>query len=197
MLSERARRYLGMCERYPAVPTADVERVLQAGGWLAPAAWLDFHDRYAGYVERIYRDMAIWGLAHLDSFWFGPLGVEVDSEDDGSLTIYCAELHPSYGYRLDSAGRFLGCGLEADCFDIHVERLALWGEFIDGGLARKEADQQRLGDPAFRAELLATLEGHLVAEATDSWFAVYSDGRTLVRDDVRESRLRTILSRER
>jgi len=197
VLSERARLYLDRCERYPAVPTADVERILLAGGWPAPAAWLDFHDRYAGYVERIYRDTAVWGLAHTESFWFGPLGVEVDSEDDGSRTIYCAELHPSYGYQLDSAGRFLGRGLEADSFGVHVERLALWGAFLDDGPARKEGDQQRLGDPAVRAELLARLAGHLVPEASDSWFAVYRDGRTLIHDDVRAGRLRTILSRER
>jgi hypothetical protein len=62
MLSERARRFLDQCERTTAVPTADAERILRAGGWPTAPAWLEFHDRYAGYVERIYRDAAVWGL---------------------------------------------------------------------------------------------------------------------------------------
>ncbi|HEX9539784.1 MAG TPA: hypothetical protein VGA04_16630 [Streptosporangiaceae bacterium] len=130
MLSERARRFLDQCERTTAVPTADVERILREDGWPTAPAWLEFHDRYAGYVERIYRDAAVWGLVHEDSFWFGPRRAEVDQdEDEDGLFIYCAELHPAYGYRLDTTGRFLECISRRTCRMATSQfnmRLAFW-----------------------------------------------------------------------
>ncbi len=99
MLSERARRFLDQCERTTAVPTADVER-------------------------------AVWGLVHEDSFWFGPRRAEVDQdEDEDGLFIYCAELHPAYGYRLDTTGRFLECISRRTCRMATSQfnmRLAFW-----------------------------------------------------------------------
>jgi hypothetical protein len=197
MLSERARRFLNQCERDTAVPTADVERILRDGGWPAAPAWLEFHDRYAGYVERIYRDAAVWGLVHEDSFWFGPRRAEVDTDEDheDDLFIYCAELHPAYGYRLDPAGRFLAYGQEASSFDVHVERLAVWREFTTDHQAHKIVDQERLRDPEYRAELLARLAERPIPEASDSNCAWYADEETLIADDIRRGYLSTVLQR--
>jgi hypothetical protein len=199
MLSERARRFLDQCERTTAVPTGDVERILRESGWPVAPAWLEFHDRYAGYVERIYRDAAVWGLVHEDSFWFGPRRAEVDrdedDEDEGGLFIYCAELHPAYGYRLDTAGRFLAYGQEASSFDVHVERLAVWREFTADHEAHKIVDQERLHDSEYRAELLARLGERPIPEASDSNFAWYADEETLIADDLSRGHLSNVLRR--
>ena len=196
MLSERARRFLDQCERTTAVPTADAERILRAGDWPTAPAWLEFHDRYAGYVERIYRDAAVWGLVHEDSFWFGPRRAEVDQdEDEDGLFIYCAELHPAYGYRLDTTGRFLAYGQEASSFDVHVERLAVWREFTADHQTHKIVDQERRHDPEYRAELLARLGERPVPEASDSNFTWYADEETLIADDIRRGYLSSVLLR--
>jgi hypothetical protein len=197
MLSERARRFLDQCERTTAVRTGDVERILRESGWPIAPAWLEFHDRYAGYVERIYRDAAVWGLVHEDSFWFGPRRAEVDEDEDdeAGLFIYCAELHPAYGYRLDTAGRFLAYGQEASSFDVHVERLAVWREFTADHRVHKIVDQERLHDPEYRVELLARLAERPILEASDSNFAWYADEETLVADDIRRGYLCNVLLR--
>jgi hypothetical protein len=124
-----------------------------------------------------------------------PRGAEVDQdEDEDGLFIYCAELHPAYGYRLDTTGRFLAYGQEASSFDVHVERLAVWREFT-ADQTHKIVDQERLHDPEYRAELLARLGERPIPEASDSNFTWYADEETLVADDIRRGYLSSVLLR--
>jgi hypothetical protein len=193
-LSDRAARYLAHCERWPAVPTGQVERSLREGGWPCPPAWLEFHDRYAGYLEHIHRDTAVWGLAHEDSFWFGSRQVCVEV-DEGVAIIHCADLHPVYTYRLDDAGRFQGAGAQAESFDIHVERLALWREFVDAGPVQRIWDPVFLRDQDNRRQLLDRTARDRVPEASDRNYVWYVDARELVVDDPNAQTLRSVLRR--
>jgi hypothetical protein len=74
-----------------------VEQMLVDGGYPCPSVWLDFHERYAGYIEKFGKDAALWGLAHPRAIWVDTNSVEAEFDDsDESWTITCADVHPSY-----------------------------------------------------------------------------------------------------
>jgi hypothetical protein len=98
MLSERARRYLASLRRIKAVPTPEVERALREQGLPCFSAWLDFHERYAGYVEPLGAEVAIWGIVHENSHWIKPgrAAVEKSHGEEAEWLVACAEVHGSY-----------------------------------------------------------------------------------------------------
>ena len=60
------------------------------------------------------------------------MGSTLDSELGGKTwQIFCADGHPSYNYRLEQTGEFIGA--PAESFDIHVERIARGWEFEQRG----------------------------------------------------------------
>jgi hypothetical protein len=187
-LSSRARRFLATLERRPAVPTAEVEAIITGSGFPCFAPWLTFHERYAGYVERSAHDWFIWGLAHRNPYWLGANAVDVDSELDGKTWyITCADGHPSYTYRLEHTGEFLGG--PAESFDIHVERLALGWEFKQRGAARV-CSVDELRDPAFRQVFEARVKPYWVAEASDRFSRYYMSDSYFVVESVQSGALR-------
>ncbi len=184
MLSVRARKYLETLERRPAVATTAVEAAIRAQGYPCFEPWLEFHERYAGYVEWFGRDGAIWGVIHEKPQWLLPLRADIEKEThEDTWYVTCADAHPSYNYRLDSAGEFIG--VAAQSFDIHVERIALGWEFNQrtGGRDRPLTAGDLRG-PEF-SDLAERISASLVPEASDRYFRYYmSDTQLLVQDAV-------------
>jgi hypothetical protein len=129
MLSERARRYLASLQRLAPVPTAEVERALRRQGLQCYPAWLDFHERYAGYVEPIGLEAAVLGIVHAQSRWMVPGAVAtVDSyQSEADYFVVCADVHPSYEYYLGDTGFFRSPW--ASTFEVKLERSAARVDF--------------------------------------------------------------------
>jgi hypothetical protein len=178
MLSRRAERFLETLERRPSIPTNDVEAMILDQSYPCYPCWLEFHERYAGYVEVFGRDSAIWGLAHMSSEWLVPRKVDVDCETNEDVWyITCADVHPSYNYRLDNKGEFLGG--PAATFDVHVERAGAFFDFQQDGHCRPLTSDE-LRTPQLRQMVNRTLRADLVAEASDSFFKYYMNDTYLV-----------------
>lgn len=170
-LSSRARSFLATLERRPTVPAGEVEEIIIRSGYPCFPHWLQFQDRYAGYVERIGWDTAIWGLIQKNT---DEPEIEVC---EGTWYITCADLHPSYEYRLDNRGEFLGG--RAESFDIHVERLSLGWEFCQRGEARV-LDADELQGLVFSDHFRKQIKHHLVPEASDRYSRYYMSDTWLV-----------------
>src|SRR5215467_1789624 len=109
MLSSRAVAFLSTLERRSFVPTRKVEEIIGNRGYPCYPKWLEFHERFAGYVETIGPDVAVWGLIHENPQWLLPMKADIDREPlQETWYITCADVHPSYNYRLDDKGEFLG-----------------------------------------------------------------------------------------
>ena len=93
-------------------------------------AWLDFHERYAGYVEPLGLEVAVLGIVHTRSRWIipGAAAVVRSYECHAEWFVYCAEVHPSYVYKLGDTGFF--SSPPASSFQTHLERCAVWFEFF-------------------------------------------------------------------
>lgn len=193
MLSSRAKRLLERLERRPAIETADVESIIRAQGYPCLPIWLEFHDRYAGYVEVFGRDCAVWGLVHENPEWLLPRKAEIDREpNEETWYITCADAHPSYSYRLDNRGEFLGD--PAVSFDVHVERVATFAEFQERVPCRALAVSE-LRSQAVRDVLLNELYQEPVTEASDQFFRYYMNDAYLLVEDAETRELRRGLTR--
>ena len=189
MLSIRARSFLETLERRPFIPTREVEAIIREQGYPCFEPWLDFHDRYAGYHERFGRDGAIWGLAHERPQWLLPRKADIDREVNEEIWyVTCADAHPSYSYRLDNTGEFIGA--PAERFDVHVERIALGWDFArrTGGRARPLSAGDLRG-PAF-AGILERVKAFLVSEASDRFARYYMTDTLLLVEDASTGALR-------
>jgi len=131
-LSERARRYLSKLNRITPVPTEEVERTLQRQELECFPAWLDFHERYAGYVEDLgLGEKAVLGIIHATTWWFTPGKAEVQRsyDDNAEWFVWCAEAHPSFEYELGDTGFFFHRPA-ASRFEVYLERVAAKLEFF-------------------------------------------------------------------
>jgi hypothetical protein len=186
MLSNRATEFLRTLERRPAISTKEVETIILDQGLPCFAPWLDFHERYAGYCERFGRDGAIWGLVQENPQWLPTRKAEIDREShEETWYITCADAHPSYMYRLDNRGEFLGT--PAESFDIHVERIAVGWDFD-----RRTSGQNRVLTAAELGAqgLLERVKPFRIAEASDRYFRYYMTETGLVVEDVKTGVLR-------
>ncbi len=168
MLTERAQKYLASLDRIRPVPTAEVERVLRNQGSVCPPVWLDFHERYAGYVEPMGgTDTAIWGIVHENSYWLAPGQAHIaeSREVDVNWFVACAEVHGSYVYELGDTGMFRQ--RSAESFDIKVERNAARVTFMREAVGRPRM-WVRLKDPAFVERVRR--ETVVVPEASDRFY---------------------------
>jgi hypothetical protein len=162
-----------------------VESIIKDQGLLCFVPWLEFHDRYAGYVEVLGRDSFVWGLAHEDPHWLAPRKVDIDSElGDEIWYATCADAHPSYNYRLDNKGEFLGG--PATTFDVHVERVGAYFEFQTRHRSRLLTNQELLDPDAIT---IRSRDESLVPEASDSFFRYYMSNKYLLVEDVETGRM--------
>jgi hypothetical protein len=188
MLTERANKYLASLKRASALPASLVEKSLFEQGAPRFDAWLEFHDRYAGYVEQLGSgDFAVWGIVFETPNWLDPLQAQVDREQrDPIWYVTCADVHPSYVYRLDQEGGFFAP--PASSFDVKIERDALVSAFSHAGKTRRAA-QKELHDPEFvsewRRQLAASTDLQLVPEASDAHFRYYEGKTALVFENAK------------
>jgi hypothetical protein len=171
MLSQRARRYLSKLKRITPVPTAEVQRVLEQQGVECYSAWLDFHERYAGYVEPLGLEAAVLGIVHTRSRWIipGAAAVVRSYECNAEWFVYCAEVHPSFVYKLGDTGFFRSP--EASSFRVYLERRAARIEFF----SRPGANRVWPPPPA----LIDELNQHAceVPEASDEHYRLFFSDR--------------------
>lgn len=190
MTSARAQNWLAKLERRRAPSVQKAREALLRAGAEPFDAWLSFHDRYAGYVEPIGQELAVWGLLHESPAWAKKDGVEVEHVPAEHLwLVTCADVHPSYEYRLDQNGGLLE-GPARD-FDVHVERVALRSWFCTSGQAPALAFNVK------KPKLVERIrsETELVPEASDADFEYYLSTTTLAIYEVARSRWVEVLSR--
>lgn len=180
-LSPTALAYLTTLERIPAVPVQQVADALKRANCPVFQTWLDFHSRFAGYVETIGRDNAVWGIMHASPGWpWIANEAEVEARSDDWYVV-CADVHPSYDYKLNSAGNFIsyGGGGSHETFAKKVEIRALFWDACKGGRSWKlesELAQKSRDNP----ESLARWSGaEMVAEASDK-FSTYWRGHDVI-----------------
>lgn len=144
MLSDRARGYLATLKRVKPVATTAVERALKEYGEPCYPAWLEFHERYAGYVEPLGLELAVFGIVHERSRWISPgrVAVEQSYESRASRFVMCAEVHPSYVYKLGDTGFFREPA--ASSFEVKLERTAARVAFLARRGAKVALDQAQI-----------------------------------------------------
>lgn len=182
MLSQTATQYLSTLERRPSISTREVQGILRERKYPQPAPWIDFHDRYAGYVELLGKDWAVWGLAHDRPYWLGPREVEAEVERGEASeiwTVTCADVHPSYEYTLDQDGVFSSEGAES--FDIKVEQNAVRWSFARRGAVESVVDPDELGALQHR------LRDRLMEPASDKFSRFFMDDEFLLIQRVQAS----------
>jgi hypothetical protein len=142
-LTKRAIAWLATLSREAPLPTAHVERLIVAAGTKPHDAWLNFHDKYAGYIEEVGPgDIAIWGLARAATATPEPIWIKPDSvytrpaDRRFPEAIFCADSHPVHGYELGANGAFYGVGGPAETFEMKIERHGVMKEFYDRGKVR-------------------------------------------------------------
>jgi hypothetical protein len=171
MLSERARHYLSTMTRIPAVPTEEIERVLKRQGDKCFPAWLEFHERYAGYIEPLGLESAVLGIVHTRSRWIRP-GCAIVSrsyESNAFWFVTCADVHPSYVYSLGDSGFFRE--RPASSFEVNLERSAARVAFFgEPGPTRPQRFPQYPPAQALLDRLQT--ETSIVAEASDEHYQV-------------------------
>jgi len=179
MLTPLASKYLMTLKRRPSIPVQEVEAIIRGQGFPVFDPWLDFHDRYAGYEEIIGRDGAIWGLVHEAPQWLPSREADIDHELWEEWYVTCADVHPSYNYRLTDKGEFLGS--PARSFDTHIERLALGWDFYQR-VGSRPMTISELRAPEFREKFTNHIKNFLVVEASDEFFRYYMNDTYLISE---------------
>jgi len=172
-LTKRAQAWLATLQRETPLSTAHVERLIVDAGRTPHAVWLDFHDRFAGFIEEVGPgDIAVWGLARaVDAdpprAWIPPEDVFIRPAD-GELpeVIRCADAHPVHEFELAADGWFAGIGGPCPSFDMKVERHGVLHEFFLRGRARRTVVKD--GDAAERGKLIHGLAPWLIVEASSN-----------------------------
>jgi hypothetical protein len=167
-LSNRATLYLSSLERLQPLPLARVLEAFERRNIAPRDHWLEFHEAL-GYIEKIGKDRAIWGLIHVASQWQQPSDLWIE-KDGAELVIACADVHPSYDYWITEAGEFIGIGGGGPCesFNAKVEQNALLWSVTKEGMWRQVLDFNDW-PPEKRAELAADASRAVVSEATDRY----------------------------
>jgi hypothetical protein len=170
-LTQRAQVWLSTLSRERPLPTRIVEELIRDAGGTPHPVWLDFHDRFGGYIEAFGAgEVAIWGLARAkdavpanvfgqpDQVFIRPAeGAEPES-------ISCAEANPVHGYELYADGSFVGPGGSCTTFEMNVERHGLMHELFMRGKIRESV--LRGSDASASQQLLQDVAQWLVPEAS-------------------------------
>jgi hypothetical protein len=189
-LTPRATRYLAGLKRVAIPSTTLVEKQLANLVPQVPAAWLEFHERYGGYVEPVSEtEYAVFGLMHAKPRWGAPM--RCDFEDDpaeDNAYVACADVHPSYDYRLDLHGHFLA--EPAESFEVHLERAALGKEFEEALASGTKFYSNREDLTSQLAEELdQLLKQPPIPEASDQYSAFYRSQHLLVERSIDDDEL--------
>jgi hypothetical protein len=187
-LTQRAQTWLSTLVRETPMPTLEVERLIRDAGGTPHALWLDFHDRYGGYVEVVGPgEVAVWGLARAadaipPNAFTQPDHVFIRAGDgEYPETIACAEANPVHEYELYADGWFAGLGGPCPSFDIKVERHGLMHELFSRGKIH-ESVLRDSNAPASQ-QLLHDVASWLVPEASTKDTQFFFTPDRLVRFD--------------
>jgi hypothetical protein len=199
-LSQRAQDFLASLRRDDPVPVEQVVKLLAEQGIDPIPAWIEFHERYAGYWEDIGSDdFAVWGLAHkqVQGVASTPNSVYVDKTTDGRpVTIMCADVHPSWDYLLTPKGEFIGPPFRCETFDVKVERNALMWEFTHAGPVERIWDIDGVRVEDCRDKLVAEVEGFLVPEASDKFARYYYSPDKLMLESLRNAAIKLVVRKK-
>ena len=92
------------------MPTREIEALIIELGYTPHPAWLDFHERFAGYFEEVGPgDVAVWGLARRKTLHVMQGKVWIRAPDPKWNTreqIACADAYPGHDYELGADGFF-------------------------------------------------------------------------------------------
>jgi hypothetical protein len=151
-----------------------VRRALEAAGVPASDPLLEFHDRFAGYVEP-GPDEQVWGLVHRAPRWLGELEVSASAED-GRHYVICADVHPSYDMQLDQEGvHYTTCTVpRATSFAMMIEQHAFLEEFCAGRGVVSQRLQRCNDRTELREVLLPRVAEVAVAEVSDVHGTIYA-----------------------
>ncbi|MDH5692827.1 MAG: hypothetical protein OEZ47_06965 [Gammaproteobacteria bacterium] len=188
MLSNRANNFLSTLKRVPGLSASEVEKIIKSQGYPCFDAWLDFQDRFAGYVEEFGGEAAVWGLVHEEPYWLPKKKAEIESEPDGKTWyISCADAHPSYSYQLENNGEFLGTPSES--FDIYVERKSVAWHF-NSNCEAELIKKPELSDPSFQKVFDLEIKKDLVPEASDKFSKYYMNDFYFLIEDCKSGKFR-------
>ncbi|WP_236520221.1 hypothetical protein [Sandaracinus amylolyticus] len=169
------------------MPTMQVERLIRDAGGTPHAVWLDFQERFGGYIEVVGPDdFAIWGLARaadakLPPTWSEPNRVHISPGYDGfPEAIACADANPVHQYELRADGWFAGIGGPCPSFDMKVERHGVMHEFYSRGVVH-ETLVTRQSDAPEHQRLLQDMAQWLVVEASSDGAQFFLAPRRLLR----------------
>jgi hypothetical protein len=192
MLTERAQRYLALLKRVRPAPAEVVERAFREQGEPCPDVWLDFQERFAGYVEPLGQETAVWGIIHEKSQWTPPCAVWIENwyENGETSRARCADVHGSYDYWLGDGGIFHRP--LAETFEIKVERNAARATFM-GDPNRPPKWCFALADEAFLDRVHR--ETSLVPEASDKHRRILTGDTLFAEEDVETGRIVSALTR--
>jgi hypothetical protein len=196
MLTRRALDYLATLQRDDPVPVSMVERMLIERGFEPYPAWLEFHAQFAGYWEPVGGSVAIWGLvlSNVSGQYNEPFQLYVTLDAKGKPSwVSCADVHPSFDYRLLTDGTFIGPPWLSASFAVKVERNALMWEFVKAGPARRVYDIDDVPITDLRESLLAELRPFHMPEASDQFANYYMSPDKLLLESLENDGLKLLI----
>ncbi len=181
-LSPRATQFLKSLRRRPAVTDIPLIRAaFTSDGIDVPDVWVDFHNRYAGFVIDLGAGaLAVLGIAHRSAENMGRAGHgglyycwDDERPQGGALRVDCADAHPSFEFVLTDSGHFLGsgCGGGADSLDIKIEQWAIWST---SGIDKTWTVRWLRGETAAALVTNSELAKSLVRDASDTQSTMYA-----------------------
>ena len=175
MPSSRLGKYLHTLERLPAITDATtVGEIIEASGLPIYEPVIEFHCKYAGFVQPYGRVKFIWGLFHQfphDYSFFKPNQPHCNQ----NLFFTCCNCHGSDHWYLDETGALYWCYSPplATSFETKIERDALvWelGEIYDKAIFQVEFE---LPTTQILSEVVLRLKDGLISEASDHIESLY------------------------
>lgn len=181
-LSPTAMAYLATLKRYPAVSVKQVVEALKRAECPVFESWLEFHEQFGGYKEVIGRDVAYWGIVHTNPGWPWEANEVYVQTRRNEWFVNCADVHPSYDYRLDSSGQFLsvGGGGYYESFVKKVERDAMARAAAAGGRRWREAVELRSKVEENVEAFVGWSGAELVGEASDKYMTCWRGNDTII-----------------
>jgi hypothetical protein len=182
-LSDRALAWLGTLSREEPMPVREVEAQIIECGYPPHEAWLDFHERFAGYFEEVGpNDVAVWGLARRKTLHVAPGKIWIRPPDrkwKAPAAINCADAFPEHGYELEVDGSFSGIGGPCPSFDMKLERHGLVHALYSRGRVERTLVTKGRWTPE-HAALLESFKDAFVPEASDENMLFYARDKVVL-----------------
>ncbi len=178
MPSSRLTKYLQTLDRLPAITDVKtVSEIIETSGLPIIKPVIEFHCKYAGFVQPYGRVQFIWGLFHSnphDYSFFQPNRPHCDTMDENFRIFTCCNCHASDHWFLDETGALYWCYYPplATSFEKKIERDAVAWELnsTNEALFKVEFDRPIT---EILPELLPGFSDGLIEEASDHIESLY------------------------